>query len=120
MEIGNERTDVAHTQRFRTAFEPAIAPHQSFHILVPELLVRIVHRQVTAVVGDTNIGMREQEFTDRRVECEAVDALPRGVYQHRARTIDDVTRRNLTTSWLQQVLHLAVSAARDLRSEEHT
>ena len=58
--------------------------------------------------------MREQEFTDRRVECEAVDALPRRVHQHRARTIDDVTRRNLTTPWLQQVLHLAVSAARDL------
>src|SRR5690349_6096123 len=62
MEVGDERADITDAQRLRAALESAIAPHERFHILVPQLLVRVVHRQIAAVVGNTNVGMREQEL----------------------------------------------------------
>src|SRR5437868_6090191 len=46
MEIGDERSNVAHAQRLGAALEATVAPHQRLHCLVPELLVGIVHRQI--------------------------------------------------------------------------
>src|SRR5438105_11924283 len=61
--------------------------------------------------------MREQELTDRWIECEAVHALPRRVHEHRARAVDHVARRDLTSSGLQQILHLPVPSPRDLADD---
>ena len=61
--------------------------------------------------------MREQELADRRIEREAVRALPRRVHEHRARAVDDVARGHLTTAGLQHVLELTVAAARDLADD---
>ena len=51
MEVGDERADVAHAQRLVIALEPAIAAHERLHGLVPELLVRIVDREIPAGSG---------------------------------------------------------------------
>ena len=58
--------------------------------------------------------MREQELADRRIEREAVHALPGRVHEHRAGAVDHVARGDLSPARLQHVLHLAVPAARDL------
>ena len=61
--------------------------------------------------------MGKQEFADRRIEREAVRALPRRVDHHRARAVDDVPRRDLATSRLQHVLELTGAATRDLAND---
>src|SRR5687767_15779082 len=40
--------------------------------------------------------------------------LARRINEHRARAVDDVSRRNLPASGLKHILHLAARAARDL------
>ena len=58
--------------------------------------------------------MREQELADRRIECEAMYALPGRVHHHGAGSIDDVTRCNLPAAGLEKVLERTLPAVGDL------
>ena len=114
MEVGHERAHVAHVQCLLLSVESAIAPHERAGGLRPILLVRVVHRQISRPLGDADVGMRQQELANGRIEREAVRPLPRGVHHHGARAVEDVAGRHLTAPRLQHVLHLATRAARDL------
>ena len=62
-------------------------------------------------------GCDKQELADRRIEGEAVRALPRRVDHHRAGPVNHVARGDLPAPGLEQILHLAVPAARDLADD---
>jgi hypothetical protein len=100
VEIGDERSDVADAERPAPAFQTTVAPHQLANPVVPMLLVRVVHREIPAVVGRADVRVREKKLADRRVEGEAVRSLPRRVHEHRARPVEDIAGGNLTAARL--------------------
>src|ERR1039458_1839587 len=108
MEVGDHRAYVADAHCLALAIESAIASHERTHGLGPVLLVRAVHREVAPVLGNPNLRMRKEELADRRIEREAVRAMARRVDEHRARTIDHVSGRDLAVPRLQHVLQGAV------------
>src|SRR5258707_3820882 len=114
MKVGDERPDVAYAQRLPFALEPAILAHEELGRLVPVGFVRVVDREISALVRDTDVRMRQQELADGRIEREAMHALPRGVHQHGAGAVDHVAGRHLSPAGLQHVLHFAGTPARDL------
>ena len=46
MEVGDERADVARAERLVVALEPLYCAHDAAHVVVPQLLVRIVDREI--------------------------------------------------------------------------
>src|SRR5450759_822023 len=61
--------------------------------------------------------MRKKKLPQRGIEREAVGALSRRVYEHRARSVDDVPRRDLPPARLKHVLHFAAAPPRDFADD---
>ncbi len=104
MEIGHERADVPAVLGLHAVGEIALeSAHRDLHRLVPPTEVALVHAVVGADPRSDDPRVRQQELADRRIECEAVDTLPRRVDQHRARPVHHVARRDLLASGLKHV-----------------
>src|SRR3982751_5933247 len=100
MKIRYQRADVTR----------AIAPAESLAAqLLQEILVVtrkvlgvcFVHRINGSTLGHANVFMAEDISANRRIECEAEDAVAGRVNQHGRRPIDDVTGGNLFSASLQ-------------------
>src|SRR5688572_4226221 len=116
MHVCDERADVARRERLRIrAVRILQMIHQRALPRRPVGVVAFIHA-VDALTGirNANIGMAEQELTDRRIQREAVHAVSRRIYEHRRRAVHHVTRGHLLAPHLQAVLLRTALAIRDL------
>src|SRR5262245_33794584 len=88
--------------------------HISPRALVPTLLVSFVDAVTLAALRNANVLVRQQEFAERRIEGEAMHSAARGVDEHRARAVDDVSRGDLVTTLLEAIFQLSVLPGRPL------
>src|SRR5665647_2704460 len=102
MKIRNERADVAERQAFDAASVALKVLGVALDAEAPVHLIAEVDAEVFGV-GDPDVGMGQQELADRRIEGEAVDAVPGRIDEHRARPVGDVARCDQIPAGLEEL-----------------
>src|SRR4030095_6852497 len=113
MEVGDERPDVAQGIRAPIGFlilfdmiDVASRP------LVPLIDVPLIDAVDLAALWNPDVLMREEKFSEARIQGESVDFVTCGVNHHRAGTVDEIARRQLLGPALKAVFQRSVAQAR--------
>lgn len=101
MEIRDQRANVA----CRVA-GPLTVIDVAAHSFTPTVVVALVDRVDTAPTRFPDVLVRQEKFTDRRVEGESVFALACRIDEHHAGSIDEITSAQLLSAGPQEVLDL--------------
>ncbi len=104
MKVGNQRPDITRV------FVPGLVTGGSLEIqhrlpvsLGPAREVTLINAVILTARRSLDVRVYETEFPNRRIECETMDAMTRGIHHHRTGPVDDVPSGNLFPTLLETV-----------------
>src|SRR4051812_17454476 len=104
MKIAHQGSDVAAVLWGNPVGQvPLQSPDGCLHSFIPAAEIALVYTVVLPHPGSNDSGVRQEELTNCWIQGEAVSALPRGIDQHGAGAVHDVSGRDLLAPGLQNV-----------------